>query len=70
LRFYGNAATSEARIQAAGLVVDFWGRKMSRKRKLNDDAEILRSVRLEQVGVQMIKGSPADDFAVETFSKK
>jgi hypothetical protein len=70
LRFSGNAATSEARLQAAGLVGDFWGRKMSRKRKLNDDAEILWVVCVEQVGAQMIKRSPAEDLAVESFSKK
>ena len=45
---------SKIRVHAAEPVVDFWGRKMSQKQKLNDDAQILYSDRVEPVGAEMV----------------
>jgi hypothetical protein len=62
---------SKIRVHAARPVVDFWGRMMSRKRKLNDDAEFLHLHRVEPVGAEMVEWScRADRLTVESFSKK
>jgi hypothetical protein len=60
---------SKIRVHAAEPFIEFWGRMMSRKRKLNDDAEFSIRIVWNQSARKWFNGVATRGSAAESFAK-